>query len=218
MTKQSRLAGWSGIAIAAVAITVASGVQAQKVTPADAAAKLTGTWKLNRELSPGFRDPASRPGGRGRGGSALASRFSAAPSFVPQGRGSGGRGGSGPTPMDEMSPAELAAIAAMRELQQIADEITITATAERVTFADVRGERSYALDGRNAKIMVAGAEVSTKSKWDKTALKQEFNTASTKLTQTWDVDTDGRLVLLAKVESLRLRTPDQKAIFDKKVQ
>jgi hypothetical protein len=118
--------------------------------------------------------------------------------------------------MDEMSPAELAAIAAMRELQQVADEITINATGDRVTFIDVRGERSYTLDGKNAKMMVAGAEVSTKSKWDNTTLRQEFNTASTKLTQTWVVDNDGRLVLSAKVESLRLRTPDQKAVFDRK--
>ncbi len=37
-----------------------------------------------------------------------------------------------------------------------------------------------------------------------------------KLTQTWDVDADGRLVLVAKLESLRMRTPDQKAVFDRK--
>jgi hypothetical protein len=187
---------------------------AQKATPADAAARLSGTWKLNRELSPGFRAPGGR-GGPGRGGTTPLVRFSAAPSVVPQGRG-GGRGGDSPTRMDEMSPAELAAIAAMRELQQVADEITINATGDRVTFIDVRGERSYTLDGKNAKMMVAGAEVSTKSKWDNTTLRQEFNTASTKLTQTWVVDNDGRLVLSAKVESLRLRTPDQKAVFDRK--
>lgn len=191
---------------AGIVLVSSAATTAQKPTAADAAARLSGVWTLNRELSPGFR----APGGRRGGGAAL--RFSAAPSFVPQGR---GRGDSAAGPSD-LSPAELAAMAAMRELQQIAEEIKIDATAERVTFTDVRGERTYTTDGKNAKITVAGADVTAKSRWDKTVLKQEFSTASTKLTQTWDVDADGRLVLIAKVESLRLRTPDQKAVFDRK--
>jgi len=115
-----------------------------------------------------------------------------------------------------MSAAERAAMTAMRELQQLAEIITIKATPEQVVFEDARGQRSYALDGKNVKVTIAGAEVSTKSRWDKAVLKQEFSTASSKLTQTWDVDENGRLVLVAKVESLRLMTPDQKAVFDKK--
>ncbi len=107
-------------------------------------------------------------------------------------------------------------MAAMRELQQLAEIITIKATPEQVMFEDARGQRSYALDGKAVKVTVAGAEVSTKSRWDKAVLKQEFSTAQSKLTQTWDVDENGRLVLVAKVESLRLRTPDQKAVFDRK--
>lgn len=196
-------------AIGAVAIVIlGAGVPAaQKLAPAEAAARLSGTWTINRELSPGFRTPGGRRGGRGGG-----LRFNAAPGLALQRR----PGGDSPNSAADLSPAELAAMAAMRELQQLADEITINATAERVSFTDVRGERSYTIDGRNAKVMVAGAEVSTKSSWDKAVLKQEFNTASTKLTQTWDVNADGRLVLTAKVESLRLRTPDQKAIFDRK--
>jgi hypothetical protein len=191
----------------AVGALLVSGVAlgAQKISPADAAARLTGTWTLNRELSPGFRAPGARPGGPGRGGL----RFAMA--SMPQ-RG----GGNTPMTASDLSPAELAAQAAMRQLQQIADEIRIDATAERVTFTDARGERSYTIDNKNAKITVAGAEVSTKSRWDRTVLRQEFSTASTKLTQTWDVDADGRLVLTAKLESLRLRTPDQKAVFDRK--
>jgi hypothetical protein len=191
-------------------MALSAGLHAQKTTPADSAARLTGTWTVNRELSPGFRAPGSRPGGPGRG----ASMFARSPSFTPQ-RG-GGRGGDGPTPASELSPAEIAAQAAMRQLQQLADEIKIDATAERVTFADARGERAYTVDGKRAKMMVGGAEVSTKSRWDKAVLKQEFSTAQSKLTQSWEVDENGRLVLVAKVESLRLITPDQKAVFDRK--
>ena len=62
-----------------------------------------------------------------------------------------------------MSPAELAAMAAMRQLQQIADEITIAAARTKVTFTDARGERSYTIDGKNAKIMVGAAPRSTPS-------------------------------------------------------
>jgi hypothetical protein len=208
----STLSSWGAwrtqAAFAVAAVVLATGLQAQNVTPADAATRLSGTWKLNRELSPGFRAPAGR-----RGGGAVANRFKAAPTFALQRRPGGG---DPPPTASDRTPEELAAMAAMRELQQLADEITINATADRVTFTDARGERSYGTDGKSAKLTVAGTDVSTKTKWDKTALKQEFSTASSKLTQTWDVDADGRLVLIAKVESLRLRTPDQKAVFDKK--
>jgi hypothetical protein len=201
---------------AAIVVAMSNGLGAQNPTPADAAARLSGTWTINRELSPGFRAPGGRPGGPGRGG-AMASRFTVASAVPMQGRrGGGGSGGDTPTTMDDLSPAEIAAMTAMRQLQQLSDEITIAAAAEKVTFTDTRGERAYTVDGKTAKIMVGAAEVSTKSKWDKGALKQEFSTASTKLLQTWEVNAEGRLVLTAKIESLRLRTPDQKAVFDKK--
>ncbi len=151
---------------------------------------------------------ARRGGGPARGGAL----YAIASSPVQP----GGGGGQTPSRPSDLSPAELAAQAAMRQLQQLADEITIDASVERVTFRDARGERTYTVDGKNAKITVAGAEVSTKSRWDKTALKQEFSTASAKLTQTWDVDENGRMVLVAKLESLRLITPEQRAVFDKK--
>jgi hypothetical protein len=192
---------------ALVVAGVSAGAGAQKLTPAEAATRLTGTWVLNRELTSGFAAPGRRGGG-GRGNL----RLSMAPTFA-QGRGGGG---GAPTDASDLSPAEIAANAAMRELQQLAEVITIKAAPEQVVFEDARGQRSYVLDGKTVKISVSGAEVSTKSRWDKAVLKQEFSTAQSKLTQTWDVDTNGRLVLVAKVESLRLITPDQKAVFDRK--
>ena len=213
MKIHSRIENSLAVAVAVVAFGFAASAAAQKLTPADAAARLSGTWTLNRELTQGFRAPGGRPGGPGRGGALY---NMAAPSFVPQ---RGGRGGDSPTSASDLSPADLAAQAAMRQLLQLPDEITINATADKITFIDVRGERSYATDGKTAKVTIANAEVSTKSKWDKSALKQEFATASSnsqRLTQTWDVDNDGRLVLTAKLESLRLTTPEQKAVFDKK--
>lgn len=181
---------------------------AQKPTTADAAGKLTGTWVFNKELSKGFSGPGARPGGRGPGRGALFAMASPGA----QGRG----GGQTPSALSDLSPDEIAAMNAMRQLQQIAEVITITATPEQVLFVDQRGEREYPIDGKNTRIQVAGAEVAVKSRWDKTVLKQEFSTAQSKLTQTWEIDENDRLVLVAKVESLRLRTPDQRAVFDRK--
>jgi hypothetical protein len=62
---------------------------------------------------------------------------------------------------------------------------------------------------------VAGAQVSVKSKWDKNTLKQEFSNSQAKLVESWGLDDAGHLVLTAKVESMTLQTPDQKAVFDR---
>jgi len=193
------------LAVASAALALSAVVTAQNRTPAEAAEKLTGTWVFNKELSKGFSTPGARPGGPGRG-----ALFAVAPSYG-QGRGGGQASGAG-----DLSPAELADIAATRQLQQIADQITIKATADTIAFNDARGEREYAIDGKNVRIKVGDAEVTVKSRWDKGVLKQEFSTTQNKLTQTWDVEKDGRLVLVAKLESLRLRTPDQRAVFDRK--
>jgi hypothetical protein len=194
-----------GAALALAGVT--AGARMQKLSPAEAATRLSGTWVLNKELTSGFKAPGGRRGG-GRGGGL---RMAMAPAY-----GQRGTGGSTASDASDLSAAEVAAMAAMRELQQLAEVITIKATPEQVTFEDARGQRTYGLDGKTVKITVSGAEVSTKSKWDKAVLKQEFSTASSKLTETWDIDENGRLVLIAKVESLRLITPDQKAVFDRK--
>ncbi len=54
-----------------------------------------------------------------------------------------------------------------------------------------------------------------KSKWDKNVLKQEFSNTQAKLIETWGLDEADRLVLTAKVESMTLLTPEQKAVFDR---
>jgi hypothetical protein len=168
--------GASGVlAVAAVMLVFSQGVGAQKTSASDLAAKLSGTWVLNRELSTGFRAPA--PGRRG--------------------------GGGGP----------LFAVAGMAD--QITEKIVITASAETVTFADARGERTFTVNDKSTKIDVGGSPVNVKSKWDKDVLRQEFSNTQAKLIETWGLDEAGRLVLTAKVESMTLQTPEQKAVFDK---
>ena len=103
----------------------------------------------------------------------------------------------------------------MRQVQQIADRMTIKASADSVTFIDSRGERTFAINGKTSTLDVGGSPVKVKSKWDKRVLKQEFSNNQAKLVETWGLDDADHLVLTAKVESLTLITPERKAVFDR---
>ena len=201
------------IALSATAMLVmftGAGARAQKLSPADLASRFSGTWVLNRELSTGFGAP-----GRRGGGVRLSSRPLFATAAVVTQRGGGGGGGGGYSDASDLTPEQRAEQAAMRQLQQIAPQVTIKASAESITFVDARGERTFAINDKTSKIEVAGAQVSVKSKWDKNQLKQEFSNTQARLVETWSIDDAGRLVLTAKLESMTLMTPDQKAVFDR---
>jgi len=196
------------LAVGATMLVLSHGiVRAQKVSASDLAAKLSGTWVLNRELSPGFR---AAPPGR-RGGALFAVAVVAGQRG---GRGGGGAGG-GVSDASDLTPQQRAEQTAMRQLQQITEKIVITASAETVTFSDSRGERTYTINDKSTKIDVADSQVNVKSKWDKNVLRQEFSNTQAKLIETWALDEAGRLVLTAKVESMTLLTPEQKAVFDR---
>ena len=85
-----------------------------------------------------------------------------------------------------------------------------------MTFTDTRRERTYAINDKSSTIFVASSPVKVKSKWDKQVLKQEFTNPQAKLVQTWSIDGSDHLVLTAKVESLRLVTPERRAVFDRR--
>jgi Spy/CpxP family protein refolding chaperone len=183
--------------------------RAQKASPSDIAAKLSGTWVLNRELSTGFRAPAGRRGG------GVSPRFATSGLAGQRGGRGGGGAGGGISDETDLTPEQRAEQAAMRQLQQITDRVAITASADKITFADSRGERTFQINDKSAKIDVAGSQVSVKSKWDKNLLRQEFSNSQAKLIETWGIDDAGHLVLTAKVESMTLLTPEQKAVFDR---
>jgi hypothetical protein len=202
MTMSGSMRTAATLSAAAIAmVLVGRAAEAQK-PPQDLPAKLTGTWVLNRELSPGFRAPASGPGRRGAASSLR-------PLFA---RGAVAQRFNDPT---DLTPEQRAAQAAIRLLQQIDAHITIKASAESVTFTDVRGERTFTINDKASRIDVGGSTVSVKSKWDKNVLKQEFSNTQAKLIQTWGIDDAGRLVLTAKLESMTLVTPERKAVFDR---
>ena len=197
------------LAIGTVMLVFSQGIaSAQKATSSDLAGKLSGTWVLNRELSPGFR---AAPGRRGGGAGPL---FAVA-GLAGQRGGRGGGGAGGASDASDLTPQQRAEQAAMRQLQQITEKIVITASAETVTFADTRGERTFTVNDKSTKIDVGGSPVNVKSKWDKNVLRQEFSNTQAKLIETWALDEADRLVLTAKIESMTLLTPEQKAVFDR---
>lgn len=195
---------------------VASAKPQPRTQPQDLAGKLSGTWVFNRELSSGFGAPGRgrppspslrRPSGEPRPRALFASTAFAIPQR--------GGGGAGATDAGDATPEQRAEQAAMRLLQQIDARITIKAAGDSITFTDTRGERTYAITDKSSEIFVASSPVRVKSKWDKQALKQEFTNPQAKLVQTWSIDGSDHLVLTAKVESLKLVTPERKAVFDR---
>lgn len=203
------------IATAGIVLAMAGAVSAggQKTTPADVAAKMTGTWKLNRELSPSIGGPArgGRPGGPGRGGPA----FMIAGAPAQRGGGGGGGGMATPTTSADLTPEVLAAQAAMREIQQIAETVTIKAAADSLSVTDPRGEHTYTVDNKASKLTVGEATLDVKSRWDKESIRQEFSSPQTRLVRTWEIDKDNRLVVKSRVESMTMNSKEVKAVYDR---
>jgi len=186
-------------AIAAVATLPAS---AQKPNMADIARRMSGTWTINRKLSPTFGAGRSGPG-RGRGGGALFQR-------------GGGRGNPASEPgSEDLTPAELAERQAMSQARLIAPTITVVATPEQVSFTDERGEFACALNDKGHKQKLFGIDMDVKCKWDKDRLRQEFSTTSSKLIRLWDLNDSDQLVLKAKLEGQNQNTPEATAVFDR---
>ena len=177
--------------VVAAAFSLSIPARAQKSTVADVAQKLTGTWKVNRELSPSL--------GRGRQEAASAGARLVLASFQRGGRGGGGAEAAAP---QELTPEQIAGRNAVRQLQQIPETLKIVATPEQVTFTEARGVSSFPVDKKGISIDVGQAKVDVKTKWDKSNLRQEFSAYQQKLTKMWSVDENGRLVLNVLVESM----------------
>jgi hypothetical protein len=128
----------------------------------------------------------------------------------------GGRGGGADvsTPQD-LTPEEAASRAAAQALQQIPELLTIEATPDSITFKETRGTVTYPISNKSIKVDVGAAKVDVKTRWDKDALRQEFNTRQQKITKTWAVDETGRLVLKLRVESMTMSSADAIAVFDR---
>jgi hypothetical protein len=200
-----------------VMVACAWSVLAQEATPADVAAKISGNWKLNLELSPSIAAPGrSGGGGRSRGGGA-----SLAVGLAPlqRGGGRGGGGGGGEPGADgggaEMPPEEIVAQRVLQAFQQVPTNVTITATPASVSFKDPSGQGTFAIDGKTVEITIEGSKIKVKSRWERAALKQEFSTSRRKVIRSWGLDAAGHLILAMKVESMMMNTLETRAVFDR---
>jgi hypothetical protein len=205
--------GFSGACAVALALGFGGSVTAQNPNPADLAARMTGAWKLNAELSPDVVAP-----GRGRGRFAPALALSLAPAAFQRGGrgGGGGGGGGGGVEMPEPTAGELAAQAALTVLQQVPTELTIEATAAEITFIEPRGTRTFKIDGKTASMDVPGGTLKMKSRWDRGTLRQEFSSTQRTLRRSWHLDGNDRLVLTQRVESLTFNSKDSTVLFDRR--
>jgi hypothetical protein len=210
-----RMAGTLSMVV--VMVACAWSALAQEATPADVAAKLSGNWKLNLELSPSVTAPGgSGSRGRSRGGGA-----SLAVGLAPLQRGGGGRGGGGGSEPGadgggaEMPPEEIVAQRVLQAFQQVPTDVTIAATPVSVSFRDPSGQGTFAIDGKTVEINVEGSKIKVKSKWERAALKQEFSTSRRKVIRSWGLDAAGHLILAMKVESMMMNTIETRAVFDK---
>ena len=214
----------AGLACAALVVAFA-GPTASAQKPADVAAKFTGTWKLNKELSPGLSPmrasgparaggaadtgaPAGGGGGRRGGGPAAGNVAFAVAAKPVLGQGGGGQMGGDPS------------MAAIRDFEGMPDSFTITASADSVTFNDaIRGDRVFPTTDKNVKMTIKGATVTATSKWDKNSLKQDFSAGEENLSGTWDLnDAGNRLSVHFKLLNMSSPTggfTEVKAVYDK---
>jgi hypothetical protein len=203
--------------VAAMILLLGQGLGAviiQTSSPPELAAKMTGSWRLNKELSPSLSNP-----GRGREG-----RPGTGPSFgvMPIAAQRGGRGGAGRgsgaesgADMSNLMPAEAAAQAALSWVQQVPLELTIEATPAEIKLIEPRGQSLFRIDGKSTPIEVSGGTIKVKSKWDRASLRQEFSSTQRMLLKSWSVDSNGRLVVTEHIESVAFKSRETQAVFDK---
>lgn len=200
------------LALILAAVQALSAAVPQTSAPADLAARISGRWKLNRDLSPTLTEPD--PGGRGRRGRGAALAISVA---VPQrgGRGGGGAGGGGGIEMPFVTDEEAAAQAALVVIQQVPMELTIAATVTELKIVEPRSELAFRIDGKNVPLEVNGGKIKVKTKWERAGLKQEFSSVQRALVRTWSVDAAGQLVLSQRLQSATFNTKEVRAVFER---
>lgn len=165
---------------------------ARVITPAEAAAQMTGTWKLNEELSPLPRAGSSPTAGTpGRGGGA-------------SGRGGQGAfsGGSGrPVPRATLTQNQLQQLrvrALYRELTVRPYQLKITATATSATFVDEDDvERVVTINNKKDKLDLGTSVLDCKTYWKVSALTIELEAGSElKLFEIFELSPTGRQLLV----------------------
>lgn len=158
---------------------------AKPMLPAEVAARMTGTWKLNEDLSPlpragssptaGTPDRGSRGGGSGR---------------------PGGRAGQGTISQQQQDQLRIRAI--YRELTVRPMQLTITATLQSATFVDADGsERIVTINNKKEKLDLGTSILDSKTYWNGAALTIELDAGNgLMLVETFELSPTARQILV----------------------
>jgi hypothetical protein len=200
----------ASIAMVATTMTLA----AQKLSPDAVAARMSGTWTLNRAFTDASRGRSG--GGTARPQGARFQQRGAQPTY-PQGiRANPTNTEPTSAALADMTPEERAERGALREMQQVPPALTITASAELVTIEDERGAQTCEADGRSDKLRTFGVYMDVKCKWDKNRLRQEFSTPrATRIVRTYSLDAQGHLVVATKIESIATTFPETVVFYNR---
>ena len=182
---------------------------AASISPADAAARLSAQWKLNKDLSslpdpsaagqsPGGRNGGGggggygggRRGGGGRGGGGYGGGGGA-------GGGGGYGGGAGAGGQATSNEQMLEARAVVREMTDAPQVLNVVAAAEKVSFTTDEGiVRKFAIDEKKEKVDLGTAKVDVTTKWDSGKLSQDIELGSLKITRVFQVTDEGHQLIV----------------------
>jgi hypothetical protein len=161
---------------------------ARPMSPAEAAARLTGKWKLNEELSPPLRAGSSPLAAAGQGG--------------PQGGGRRPAGNNGRPQAYEtqrlIEERNIRIRALYRELAVAPEMLTLTISLSAAKFTDADGaERAVNINQKKEKLDLGTAVVDSRSRWNGTALTIELEGgADLKVTEIFELSPTGAQMLV----------------------
>lgn len=157
-----------------------------------------------------------RPPGQGQGGSGGSITLPGPGGYGSPGTGgmgnpgwSGGGGGYGPVPRAPMVNTFVLRDLA-RDLLEIPEKLTITATAESVTFVDdLERELTFLTNGKKQKYQLAAAVFNAETSWVSGQLQKKITAAENfKMTETYRLSEDGsRLYVIIRLGELRKDRP-----------
>jgi hypothetical protein len=139
---------------------------ARPMSQAEAAARLTGKWKLNEELSPPLRAGSSPLAGAAQGG--------------PQAGGGNRRAGNGGRPLARealrlQEERNLRVRALYRELSIAPETLTLTFSVATAKFVDPDGvERLVNINAKKEKLDLGTTIVDSRARWEGTSLTIEL--------------------------------------------
>jgi len=212
--------------IFSIALALGTIAVAQKANPPlkadsenDPAAKLSGPWHLNTDLSTGIPSGDSsptgggqgsgqpgggQPGGRGGGGSGGGyggggrggggRGGGGGGGFGSGGFGGGGGGGRGGVSSDDMMKMR----ALVRETSQPPADMTIVATSTSLHITEPDGAvRLFNANDKKEKLDLMTAKIDVKTKWTGSAFEQELAAGQLKMKRTFQMTDEGHQLVVS---------------------